>query len=101
MAMPSIRKTCAITAVGVMTSVGALLAAPTASADVFTDCSVPVSRASVAIVCGLVYGGQARGRGDCPAAPDVYTKWVRSDGVSYSGVCLTYVRRGILEVRAG
>lgn len=99
--MPSIRRICVVAAVGASTAVGSLLAAPTASADVFADCSVPVSRSSVAIVCGLVYGGQARGRGDCPAAPDVYTRWVRSDGTSYSGVCLTYVRRGILEVRAG
>lgn len=48
----------------------------------------------------VVSGYESRARADCTAAPDTYTYWVRSDGVSAGAFC-TFGARGVIqEIRA-
>ena len=78
-------------------------AAMTPAATVYADCftfTTGSNNDGVGISCGNVVGGQARGRGDCVAAPDVYTDWVGAWTQSTSGSYCWFSERGtILEVR--
>jgi len=87
-------------------SVTFLLSATPANAAgyVYADCFTYTTGANsdgVGISCGDVVGGDARGRGDCVAAPDVYTDWIGAWSYSESTSYCWFNERGtILEVRS-
>jgi hypothetical protein len=51
------------------------------------------------IYCNQALGGDARGRGDCVSAPDIYTAWVHANGYAQNGFCLFSMRGTIMETR--
>jgi len=51
------------------------------------------------ISCAVVSGGEARGRADCTAAPDIYTNWITSWASDQNGFCLFQLRQTILELK--
>ncbi|MFE9428766.1 hypothetical protein ACFYNO_38130 [Kitasatospora sp. NPDC006697] len=78
-------------------------AAPAQPNMVYADCAVGTygsNNDGVTISCGDVVGGQARGRGDCAFAPDVYTPWIGSWYDAWSGFCLFSLRGPVLETKA-
>lgn len=77
--------------------------APTGANTVYADCSVGAygkNSDGVWISCGDVVGGEARGRGDCTGAPDIYTSWVTGWQSSQNGWCWFSMRGAIMETRA-
>ncbi len=80
-----------------------LTASPAAASTVYADCFTYTTGSNndgVGISCGDVVGGEARGRGDCVAAPDVYTDWIGAWSGSTSGSYCWFNERGtILEIR--
>jgi hypothetical protein len=71
---------------------------PMASFDCTTG-SYGENNDGVWIYCSKALGGDARGRGDCVAAPDIYTDWVHTNGYSQNGFCLFSMRGTITETR--
>jgi hypothetical protein len=51
------------------------------------------------VSCNRALGGDARGRGDCTAAPDIYTSWIHTNGYAQNGFCLFSMRDTQLETR--
>ena len=95
--------------IAAMGMTAALLVAGFATATPATaaaDCKVGLisdgaaGRSKPYIDCDYVSGVQARGRADCTAAPDTYTKWVRSYSYSEGGYCLFGARGAIMLTRA-
>jgi hypothetical protein len=82
---------------------GMVAATPAQAGTVYADCAVGLygkNNDGVTIACGDVVGGQARGRADCKAAPDIYTKWIGAWASDSNGWCLFSARGAILETRA-
>ncbi|MFF5451413.1 hypothetical protein ACFY40_09265 [Streptomyces sp. NPDC012950] len=94
--------------IGAAAFTGLVAAAPAQAAAnganaVYADCAVGSygkNSDGVWISCGDVVGGEARGRADCAAAPDVYTSWVTGWKYSQNGFCLFKMRGAIMETRA-
>lgn len=89
-----------------LTSVVAAVPAQAAQArpdTVYADCTVGdygKNHDGVWISCGDVVGGQARGRADCKAAPDIYTDWVGAWTYAQNGFCWFSMRGAVMETRA-
>ena len=98
-----VRRVFAAGGVAAMLATGAAVAATPANAAQ-VGCATglivnAVGQSKPYITCASIPGYEQRGRADCTAAPDTYTKWVKSWGTSEGGYCLFGARGAILERR--
>ncbi|MEV6681708.1 hypothetical protein AB0N09_33270 [Streptomyces erythrochromogenes] len=78
-------------------------AAATGANAVYADCvvgSYGEDRDGVWISCGDVVGGEARGKADCAAAPDIHTDWITGWKYAKDGFCWFDMRRAVLQTRS-
>lgn len=85
---------------GLMASVGAMVATAVPAQAGSYDCSAYISNNRPVIYCRQISGLEARTRADCAWAPDVYTRWISTAGVTATGgPCVVPARGAILNIR--